>query len=137
MTDDVRTMMATAGIAHVLSVSGLHLTIVAGGVFWVLRLLLAGFDAVANRVSVKRVAAVGGMSAALFYFAISGGNVAAFRSTLMILLVFGAVLFGRRALTMRNVAIAGIDCRGHRSGECVPAQLPAELCRSDCAGRRV
>jgi competence protein ComEC len=57
---------------------------------------------------VKRVAALGGIASALFYFAISGGNVAAFRSTLMILLVFGAVLFGRRALTMRNVAIAGL-----------------------------
>lgn len=108
VTDTARETMATAGIAHVLSVSGLHLTIVAGGVFWVLRLFLAGADGLARRVSVKRVAAVGGIAAALFYFGISGGNVAAFRSTLMILLVFGAVLFGRRALTMRNVAIAGL-----------------------------
>jgi len=108
VTEDVRTTMATAGIAHVLSVSGLHLTIVAGGAFWILRLLLAGFDGLARRVSEKRVAALGGMTAALFYFAISGGNVAALRSTLMILLVFGAVLFGRRALTMRNVAIAAL-----------------------------
>lgn len=108
VTDDDRTTMATAGIAHVLSVSGLHLTIVAGGVFWVVRLLLAGFVGLAQRVSVKRIAALAGIASALFYFAISGGNVAALRSTLMILLVFGAVLFGRRALTMRNVAIAGI-----------------------------
>jgi competence protein ComEC len=108
VSDETRTTMATAGIAHVLSVSGLHLTIVAGGVFWMLRLLLAGFDGIATRISVKRVAAVVGMIAALFYYGISGGNVAAFRSTLMILLVFGAVLVGRRALTMRNVAIAGI-----------------------------
>lgn len=108
VTDDARETMATAGIAHVLSVSGLHLTIVAGGVFWVLRLLLSGWEGLATRVSVKRVAAVAGIGAALLYFAISGGNVAAFRSTLMILLVFGAVLFGRRALTMRNVAIAGV-----------------------------
>ncbi len=108
VTEAARETMATAGIAHVLSVSGLHLTIVAGGVFWVLRVLLSGFEGLAARVSVKRLAAVGGMSAAVFYYMISGGNVAAFRSTLMILLVFGAVLFGRRALTMRNVAIAGI-----------------------------
>ena len=100
--------MATAGIAHVLSVSGLHLTLVAGGVFAALRLLLSGWEGLATRVSVKRIAAVGGIVAALFYFAISGGNVAAFRSTLMIVLVFGAVLFGRRALTMRNVAIAAV-----------------------------
>ncbi len=108
VTDEARDTMATAGIAHVLSVSGLHLTIVAGGVFWVVRLLLSGLDMVATRISVKRVAAVAGIAAAVLYFAISGGNVAAFRSTLMILLVFGAILFGRRALTMRNVAIAGI-----------------------------
>ena len=110
VTDEARTTMATAGIAHVLSVSGLHLTIVAGGVFWVLRLLLAASERVARRVSVKPVAAVFGMASALLYFAVAGSaaNVAAFRSTLMILLVFGAVLFGRRALTMRNVAIAGV-----------------------------
>ncbi|MEP7240395.1 MAG: ComEC/Rec2 family competence protein [Devosia sp.] len=106
--DDVRTTMATAGIAHVLSVSGLHLTIVAGGAFWVLRLVLAGFPGIGRRVPVKRLAALGGIAAALFYYGISGGNVAALRSTLMIVLVFGAVLFGRRALTMRNIAIAGM-----------------------------
>jgi competence protein ComEC len=77
-------------------------------VFWVLRLLLAGLDGITSRISAKRLAAIGGGAAALLYFAISGGNVAAFRSTLMILLVFGAVLVGRRALTIRNVAIAGI-----------------------------
>ncbi len=110
VTDEARDTMATAGIAHVLSVSGLHLTIVAGGVFGALRLLLALSDGLARRVSVKRIAAVGGMASALFYFAVagSGSNLAAYRSTLMILLVFGAVLAGRRALTMRNVAIAGI-----------------------------
>ena len=108
VTDEARSIMATAGIAHVLSVSGLHLTIVAGGVFAALRLVLGGFAGLARRISVKRVAAIGGMAAALVYYGISGGNVAALRSTLMILLVFGAVLFGRRALTMRNVAIAGI-----------------------------
>ncbi|HZY67930.1 MAG TPA: ComEC/Rec2 family competence protein, partial [Devosia sp.] len=108
VTDDAREIMSSAGIAHVLSVSGLHLTIVAGGVFWVVRLLLSGWEGLAMRASVKRLAAVAGIAAAVLYFAISGGNVAAFRSTLMILLVFGAVLFGRRALTMRNVAIAGL-----------------------------
>jgi len=108
VTDEAREVMSTAGVAHVLSVSGLHLTIVAGGVFAALRLFLSGWEGLATRVSVKRIAAAAGIASAVLYFAISGGNVAAFRSTLMILLVFGAVLFGRRALTMRNVAIAGI-----------------------------
>lgn len=108
VTDDAREVMATAGLAHVLSISGLHLTLVAGGVFVALRLLLALFDAIPRHVSVKRLAAAGGILVALLYFSISGGNVAALRATIMIVLVFGAVIVGRRALTMRNVAIAGL-----------------------------
>jgi competence protein ComEC len=108
VTNEAREVMATAGLAHVLSISGLHLTLVAGGVFIALRMGLSLSDGIARRVSVKRLAAFGGIAAALLYFSISGGNVAALRSTIMIVLVFGAVIFGRRALTMRNVAIAAL-----------------------------
>lgn len=108
VTDAAREVMATAGLAHVLSISGLHLTIVAGGAYFVMRLLLSLSHEIARRISVKRIAAIGGIVAALAYFSISGGNVAALRSTIMIILVFGAVIFGRRALTMRNVAIAAL-----------------------------
>lgn len=108
VAEESREMMATAGLAHVLSVSGLHLTLVAMLVMATLRgglALTGGFD---RFVSVKRVAAAGAICAALGYFAISGGNVAAQRATLMIVLVLGAVVAGRRALTMRNVAIAAL-----------------------------
>jgi competence protein ComEC len=62
----------------------------------------------ARHVPIKRLAAVGGIIAALLYFAISGGSVAATRATIMIVLVLGAVIAERRALTMRNVAIAAL-----------------------------
>lgn len=108
VSDTARESMAAAGLAHVLSISGLHLTLVAGGVFVALRMLLAASESISRHVSVKRIAAVGGIGAALLYFSISGGNVAALRATIMIILVFGAVIVGRRALTMRNVAIAAL-----------------------------
>lgn len=108
VSDEARDTMAAAGLAHVLSVSGLHLTIVAGLVLLTLRGGLALVGGIHRFVSVKRVAAAGAIVAALAYFAISGGNVAALRSTIMLVLVLGAVVFGRRALTMRNVAIAAL-----------------------------
>ncbi len=108
VADEARETMAAAGLAHVLSVSGLHLTIVAGLVLVTLRGGLALVGGIHRFVSVKRVAAAGAIVAALAYFAISGGNVAALRSTIMLVLVLGAVVFGRRALTMRNVAIAAL-----------------------------
>src|SRR5690606_16794840 len=109
ITDETRAVMAASGLAHVYSISGLHLSIVAGGVFWLSRLLLASFPVVLIW-PVKRIAAVAGLSAAFGYLLLAGGmdNVPAFRSTLMLALVFGAVLVERQALTMRNVAIAAL-----------------------------
>ena len=108
--DETRDVMAAAGLAHIYSISGLHLSIVAGGTFFLLRLLLASIAATATRWPIKKIAAVAGLLAAAGYLLLAGGlaNVPALRSTIMLALVFGAVLAGRRALTMRNVVIAAL-----------------------------
>ena len=110
ITDETREVMAQAGLAHIYSISGLHLSIVAGGVFWLLRWVLAAIPPLASRWPVKKVAAVGGLVAAAGYMLLAGGvaNVPALRSAIMLGLIFGAVLAGRRALTMRNVALAAV-----------------------------
>ncbi|KQT44954.1 hypothetical protein ASG47_16155 [Devosia sp. Leaf420] len=109
ISDETREVMAAAGLAHVYSISGLHLSIVAGGIFWLVRLVLACLPFAVAWPN-KQIAAVAGLSTAFAYLMLAGGldNVPAFRSTLMLALIFGAVLAGRRALTMRNVAIAAI-----------------------------
>lgn len=109
ITDETRDTMAASGLAHIYSISGLHLSIVAGGIFWLLRLALASVPPLVGW-PVKKIAAVTGIVAAFLYLLLAGGadNVPAFRSTLMLALIFGAVLAGRQALTMRNVAIAAI-----------------------------
>lgn len=108
--DEVREVMAASGLAHIYSISGLHLSIVAGGIYFLLRLLLVCIPTVASRWPVKKIAAIGGTVAALAYLLLAGGiaNVPALRSTIMLALIFGAVVAGRRALTMRNVAIAAL-----------------------------
>ncbi len=106
--EGIRDNLAASGLAHVLAISGLHLSLVAGGVFAAIRMGLAFFYGLGQRVNVKKVAALGGMGAALIYLGLSGASVSAIRATLMLLLVFGAVLAGRRALTMRNVAFAAL-----------------------------
>lgn len=108
ISDEIRATMASAGLAHILAISGLHLTLVAGGVFAVTRLALAGFYGLGQRIAIKQVAALAGSGAAIFYLLLSGASVSATRATIMLLLVFGAVLVGRRALTMRNVAFAAL-----------------------------
>ncbi len=109
ISDETRDVMAASGLAHIYSISGLHLSIVAGGIYWLVRLLIASIPALVAWPN-KHIAAIVGIVAAFLYLLLAGGmdNVPAFRSTLMLALIFGAVLAGRRALTMRNVAIAAI-----------------------------
>lgn len=106
--DTTRNEMATAGIAHVLAISGLHLSLVAGSAFAALRLILAAFQRLSQRYAVKKLAAAAGIVVVLVYLAISGASVSATRASVMLILIFGAMLAGRRALTMRNVAFAAL-----------------------------
>lgn len=95
-----------SGLFHILSISGLHMVIMAGAVFFSVRLALAAIPAVALRYPIKKWAAVAGIVAALGYLAISGGAFATVRAAIMIVIIFGAVLLDRPALALRNVAIS-------------------------------
>ncbi|MFN0218909.1 MAG: ComEC/Rec2 family competence protein [Hyphomicrobium sp.] len=95
-----------SGLFHILSISGLHMVIMAGAVFYLVRLLLAAIPAAALRLPIKKIAAVTGIIAALGYLALSGAAFATVRAAAMITIMFVAVLLDRPALAMRNVALA-------------------------------
>ena len=97
-----------SGLAHVISISGLHMSLVAGTVFWFLRWALALFPAIALRFSVRALAGGAALLCVTIYLALSGASIAAVRSYLMIAVVFLAILLNRPALSLRNVALAGL-----------------------------
>jgi competence protein ComEC len=102
--DDLR----GSGLAHVISISGLHMSLVAGTVFWFLRWVLALFPSIALRYSVRALAGGAALLCVSVYLALSGASIAAVRSYLMIAVVFLAILLNRPALSLRNVALAGL-----------------------------
>ena len=108
LSDEATESMQISGLAHIISISGLHMSLVAGGVFWVVRALLALWSGLALHRPIKKYAAVAGLLAGLFYTVLSGMQVAALRSFLMIAVMFAAVLMDRPALSMRNVAMAAL-----------------------------
>lgn len=97
-----------AGVFHILSISGLHMVIMAGTVFFLIRLVLSAFPAVALHYPIKKWAAACAAIAALGYLTISGSEFATVRSYIMISIMFLAVLLDRPALAMRNVALAAL-----------------------------
>lgn len=98
--------MRDSGLAHLLSVSGLHIAIVMGVTFWVVRLLIACWRWLVLRVDAKLAAGVAALGAGGFYMLLTGAQVPMQRSFAMAALVTLALLAGRRAISMRSLALA-------------------------------
>lgn len=96
--------MQLSGLAHLLSISGLHVTAVVGATMLVLLRLLALSPWLANRVRLPVVAAAGAGLAAIGYTLLSGAEVPTVRSCIAALLVLAALAMGREAITLRLVA---------------------------------
>ena len=100
--------MRASGLAHILSISGVHMAVVGGFVFFALRAVLALIPAIALRMPVKKVAAAISLVCILFYLGLSGMPAPAIRAAVVTCVAFGAVLVDRRALSLRSLAIAAM-----------------------------
>lgn len=96
--------MQLSGLAHLLSISGLHVTAVVGATMLVLMRVLALFPGLATRVRLPVVAAAGAGLIAIAYTLLSGAEVPTVRSCIAALLVLAALAWGREAITLRLVA---------------------------------
>jgi competence protein ComEC len=108
ITTPVNDAMFISGLGHVLSISGYHMAVVAGVVFFTVRALLALFPALTTGFPIKKWAAAAALAAALFYLLLSGAEVATQRSFFMTAVVLIAVMVDRRAVTFRTLAVAAM-----------------------------
>ena len=104
----VNEAMYVSGLAHVLSISGYHMAVVAGIMFFALRALFALMPAFANRHPIKKWAAFAALSAAAFYLLLSGAQVATQRSFIMVAIVLVGVMIDRPTLTFRTLTVAAL-----------------------------
>ncbi len=98
--------MRNSGLAHILSISGVHMAVVGGFVFFAVRAGMALVPWLVLRAPIKKIAAALSMICMLAYLAIAGAPAPAVRATVVGCVAFGAILFDRRALSLRALAIA-------------------------------
>ena len=113
--------MRDSGLFHMLSISGLHMVIMAGTVFWLIRAGLALIPSIALRYPIRKWAAAAALAAALFYLLLSGAAVPTVRSWIMMSIVLIAVLLDRPA----------VKASPRRAGDghgCLTARSPSLLC---------
>lgn len=101
--------LQTAGLSHMLSISGMHIGMIATTIFFAVRFLMTLFPAAALRLPVKKIAAGVALTGAAAYVILIGtDNVPAMRSLLMTGLVLVAVMLDRMPFSLRTVALAAI-----------------------------
>ena len=108
ITESDQEAMRWAGLAHMLAISGLHIGLFFGFVFFVVRFGLALSPRLALRYPIKKYAALCAMFAAVCYMFLAGAGVPTQRAVLMTGVVFAAILLDRSPISMRLVAFAAI-----------------------------
>lgn len=100
--------MRRSGLAHLLSVSGLHLTAVVGAVMLLTLRLLALSPTLALRFRLVVIAAGVGALAGIAYTLFTGAEVPTIRSCVAAVLILLGIALGREALTLRLVAVGAL-----------------------------
>ena len=108
LDDPTRDVIREAGIFHIITIAGVQMTLVAGIFYWGLRRLLAMSRTLALHYPIKKWAAALAMAGAVAYDLCTGSRVGAERALFMTLIMLGAVLFDRQAVSMRNLAFAAL-----------------------------
>jgi competence protein ComEC len=108
LSPEARETIARAGIFHIVTISGVQMTLVAGLFFVGFRGLLALFPVLALNYPIKKWAAALAMLGALAYGLFTGSRVGSERALFMTLILLGAVIAERPALSMRNLAFAAL-----------------------------
>ena len=100
--------MRRSGLAHLLSVSGLHIAAVVGAAMLLSLKLLALSERLALRFNLVLVSAGFGALAGIAYTLLTGMQVPTVRACIAAVLVLGGIALGREAISLRLVAVGAL-----------------------------
>ena len=106
--EPLRQTFARTGMAHLLVISGLHLSIVAAAMFAAARLAMMLLPSLANRGYANKVAALAAMLAVCAYASIAGHHVSTVRALVMVLAYMLAMMIDRSREAIAPLALAAI-----------------------------
>lgn len=108
VSKDAADAMREAGIYHILSISGLHMSIAVMLMFVSSRFLLSLYPPFALRFNIKKIAAIIGLLSSFAYLMLAGYPVPAVRSFIMVACVMLAILVDRSGISIFSLAWAGL-----------------------------
>nr|WP_237701497.1 ComEC/Rec2 family competence protein [Paracoccus sp. TRP] len=108
IAEQTNQIMRDSNLYHIISISGLHMSMLAGFVYAGLRLVGTAIQGATGLRPgpLHKLAAAGALTAAGVYLWLSGGGVATERSFIMVAVMLLAIIADRRAVSLRTVAVA-------------------------------
>ena len=103
-----------AGIYHALSVSGLHLAVVAMLLYGAVRRAWAAIPPLAMRFDPARAAVAAAVPAAIAYTFVTGGQTATVRALVAVLAILAGIALRRRLVVLDAVGLAALAILAHR-----------------------
>jgi len=105
ITDEIQQNMRVAGLSHILAISGMHMTLVCGLLYYLIRLVLVAAP-LSMRIDIRKPAALIALLSGIFYLWLADFPISAVRAYVMIALVFTAILLGRETDALRSLVLA-------------------------------
>ncbi|HSH29425.1 MAG TPA: DNA internalization-related competence protein ComEC/Rec2 [Thiohalobacter sp.] len=106
LTDAQWELYRMTGTSHLMAISGLHVGLVAGLCFGLVRLLWAASPGLVRRLAAPRAAALAAMTGALGYAALAGFSIPTQRALIMVWLVCAALWLQRQIQPLNTLGLA-------------------------------
>ncbi|HYQ72859.1 MAG TPA: DNA internalization-related competence protein ComEC/Rec2 [Gammaproteobacteria bacterium] len=100
--------LRNSGTSHLMAISGLHISLVGGLLFWLARRLWAYSGGLAEAVPARKIAALLAIAGALLYAMLAGFGIPARRAVIMVTMVMFAVVFNRRSGLVPALCLAAV-----------------------------
>lgn len=130
MPEQLAEAMRDAGLAHLLAISGLHMGLLCGGVFFMARAGLSLSPSLTLKYPIKKWAAIIAAFAGLGYLFISGASIPTIRAFIMVIIVFLGILTDRKAISLRPCG----NRRNNHSGDDTRSTGGCQLSNVFCGG---
>jgi len=105
---DLREAFSRAGVAHILSISGLHISLVAAAAYSFWWWLLSRSRLLLLALPMPKLASFLALPLVLFYAGLAGGSIATWRSVIMVFAYLFASLIDRQGEIYRSLAFAAL-----------------------------
>jgi len=101
-------ILRDTGTSHLMAISGLHISLAAGLVFWLVRAIWAHAGRFAEVIPARKVAALAAVVGALLYALLAGFGIPARRALVMVTVVMLALVFNRRSGLVQALCLAAV-----------------------------